>query len=328
LTDWNECLRWAAPSSLVFFSVVLALAGCYSVAADLWFSDRSRVGRRVADEFLKQQRDQVKNSSLYKDLEKLTSEMAAEAAPKLSWRDRVDRMIERSGLNLTARRLFILTACFGLAAAAAAGLPLRSTVATLAAAPVGALLPMLYVRWKGKARDEKLLSQLPDALEMMSRMLRAGQTLPQALQLAARDFRPPLGVEFAYCYEQQTLGLPPEAAYHDLARRIGTLEIKLFVLVVLVQQQSGGNVAELIDKLAETVRERLRTQSRLRTLTAESRLQAVVLQALPPGLFVVMWFLKRSYMEKLLEHPGLLAAFIIAQVIAALWIRSVTRGEG
>ncbi len=327
MSGWGDAVDWAWPPVLVFITVALAVAGSYSLLGDLWFSDRRRVSRRVDDEFLKRQRERAKNSSLFKDLGRLAAELAVEEGPRLGWRERLDRMIEQSGLNLTRRRLFALTAASGLVAAAAAGAPLRSFLAALAAAPVGAALPMLYLGWKRKARLVRLLAQLPDAFEMMARMLRAGQTLPQALQLAARDFRPPLAAEFAYCYEQQNLGLSPEAAYHDLARRAGLLEVKLFVLTVLVQQQSGGNVADLLDQLAETVRERLRTRTRLKTLTAESRLQAVVLQALPPGLFAVMWFLKRSYVEKLFDHPWLLVGFVVAQVIAALWIRRVVHDE-
>jgi tight adherence protein B len=324
VSGWEDILAWAAPSLLVFATVVLAAAGGSSLLADLWFSDSRRVSRRVDEEFLKRQRDRAKNSSLFKDLGKVAAELAAEEGPRLRWYERLDLTIEQSGLSLTRRQLFGVMASLGLIAAVGVGFPLHSLLAALAAAPVGAVLPYLYLGWKRKARLDTLLAQLPDAFEMMARMLRAGQTLPQALQLAARDFRPPLASEFAYCYEQQNLGLPPEAAYHDLARRAGLLEINLFVLTVLVQQQSGGNVADLLDNLAETVRERLRTRTRLKTLTAEGRLQAVVLQALPPGLFVVMWFLKRSYVEKLFDHPWLLAGFVVAQVIAAVWIRRVT----
>ena len=100
------------------------------------------------------------------------------------------------------------------------------------------------------ARIEKLRSQLPEAFDLMARVVRAGQTLGQALLAVADEFPQPISVEFAFCYEQQNLGLPPEVAFRDLARRTGILELKIFVLAVLVQQQTGGNLAELLIKLA------------------------------------------------------------------------------
>ena len=105
----------------------------------------------------------------------------------------------------------------------------------------------------------------------MGRVVRAGQTISQALQAVADEFPPPIAAEFAYCYEQQNLGLSPESALRDLARRTGLLEIKIFVLALLVQQQTGGNLAELLDKLSGIIRERFRIRGQIKTLTAEGR---------------------------------------------------------
>ena len=111
-------------------------------------------------------------------------------------------------------------------------------------------MPLFYVQFKRKARLEKLRSQLPDAFDLMGRVIRAGQTMSQALLAVADEFAQPIAGEFAYCYEQQNLGLPPETAFRDLSRRTGLIEIKIFVLALLVQQQTGGNLAELLDKLS------------------------------------------------------------------------------
>ena len=129
----------------------------------------------------------------------------------------------------------------------------------------------------------------------MGRVIRAGQTMSQALQAVADEFPPPIAGEFAYCYEQQNLGLPPEAALRDLARRTGLLEIKIFVLALLVQQQTGGNLAELLDKLSDVIRERYQIRGKIKALTAEGRMQAIVLLALPPALFLIMLVMNRDY---------------------------------
>src|SRR5215831_5114775 len=118
--------------------------------------------------------------------------------------------------------------------------------------------------------------------------------MSQALQAVADEFDTPISTEFAYCYEQQNLGLPPEDAMRDLARRTGLLEIKIFVLALLVQQQTGGNLAELLDKLAAVIRQRTRVRSKISTLTAEGRVQALILLALPPLLLAAVLILNRQ----------------------------------
>ena len=147
--------------------------------------------------------------------------------------------------------------------------------------------------------------------------------MAQALQAVADEFEPPIASEFAYCSEQQNLGVATETALRELARRTGLLEIKLFVLALLVQQQTGGNLAELLDKLASVVRERFRIRGKIRTLTAEGRMQAVVLLVLAPAMFLLILCLNRRYAHVLLDHPSLPVGALICEAIGALWIRRI-----
>ena len=180
-----------------------------------------------------------------------------------------------------------------------------------------------YVRYKRKARLAKLLSQLPDAFDLMSRVVRAGQTMSQALQAVADEFSQPIAGELSYCYEQQNLGLPPEVAMRDLARRTGLLEVKIFVTAVIVQPQTGGSLAEMLDKLSQMIRQRYRTQGHIQTLTAEGRMQAMILLALPVVMFFGFLIMMPDYEGKLLDHPGLIVATIGLEVVGALWIRKI-----
>jgi tight adherence protein B len=190
-------------------------------------------------------------------------------------------------------------------------------------AVVTAPLPVLYVWLMRQRRLYKLQSQLPDAFDLMSRIIRAGQTMTQALQGVADDFEKPISAEFNYCCEQQNLGLSPEAALRDLARRTSILEVRIFVLAMLIQQQTGGNLAEMLDKLARVMRDRTRVQGRIRALTAEGRLQAVVLMALAPLVLLAMLVLNPGYASVLLGYPKLLATLVICQLVGALWIRRI-----
>jgi tight adherence protein B len=157
----------------------------------------------------------------------------------------------------------------------------------------------------------------------MSRIVRAGQTISQALRAVSDEFQPPIATEFASCYEQQNLGLSTDAALRDLARRTGLLEIKIFVLALLVQQQTGGNLAELLDKLSTIIRERFQIRGQIRTLTAEGRTQATVLLVLPPVMFGLILFFNRDYANMLLARPKLIIGCLVSEAIGALWIRRI-----
>ena len=122
---------------------------------------------------------------------------------------------------------------------------------------------------------------------------------------------PPIAAEFSLCYEQQNLGMSAEDSMRDLAKRNGLLEIKIFVLAMLVQQQTGGNLAELLDNLATVVRERFRLRGKIKTLTAEGRFQAIVLLALPLFMLTLIMVLNRAYGQVLLDNPNLLVAMLV-----------------
>ena len=313
-------------SLLTFVAVAMAVAGGYSLLSDLFLRDRTRANHRVDDEFRRKLRDRAEQSSLFKNLGQLAAEAEAGAAPRPSLKQRIVTLIDQAGLELSPQKFLGLTAGLGLAGAAAGALVNGGPFWALGAA-LGTPLPLLYVRFKRKARMEKLRGQLPDAFELMSRVIRAGQTMAQALIAVAEEFPPPISAEFSYCYEQQNLGLPPETAYRDMARRADLLEVKLFVLALLVQQQTGGNLAELLDKLSGVLRERSRIRGAVETYTAEGRMQAIILLALPPALFVLMLILNHDYASQLLHYPKVIAVTLVLEGLGALWIRKIVNFE-
>jgi len=196
-------------------------------------------------------------------------------------------------------------------------------IETAIAAPIGFLAPIVYVKRRRDARMEKLRSQLPEAFDLMARMVRAGQSLNQALLGVAQEFPQPISMEFAFCYEQQNLGLPAEAAFRDLTRRAGVIELKIFVLAVLVQRQTGGNLAELLSKLAGVVRERYQIRGTISALTAEGRMQGWILAAMPPAMLLILLVMNFNYAVVLFDHPNLLMATFGAELLGVLWIRKI-----
>jgi tight adherence protein B len=188
---------------------------------------------------------------------------------------------------------------------------------------IGALLPIVYILHKRKQRLQTLSEQLPDALELMSRVMRAGQTVTQAMNAVADEFRDPIGTEFGFCYEQQNLGLSLDVALHNLVERTGLMEIKIMVMGMIIQRQAGGNLAELLDKLSGVMRQRLELKGVIRSFTAEGRMQAAFLMGLPFCAWVGLFFINRVYALKLLDHPTLIYMTLGLMLIGMLWIRRI-----
>jgi tight adherence protein B len=308
---------------LAFLAVALAVFGAYSVLSDVFLRDRSRVSKRVDDQLRKRLRDQAKKSILFKEVGPLSAESMGDVRERLSLRQRFVALVEQSGLNLTPQRLLLIMAAAGLTLGLLAGLLLLNVLVAAGAALIGAAVPLLYVSLKRAARLGKLIAQLPDAFDLMARVIRAGQTMSQALQAVADGFDRPISAEFSYCFEQQNLGLPPEVALRDLARRTGLLEIRIFVLALLVQQQTGGNLAELLERLATVIRSRFRTRSKIRALTAEGRFQAIILLALPFVMFGILLAVAPGYVMVLFAYPWWLVGMVVFEVLGALWIRKI-----
>ena len=308
---------------LTFLAVVMACAGIYSIMSDVYLRDRSRVSQRVDDEFRKRVRARAQKSLLFKDFGTLVADAVAGEEERPGLRQWFEAMVEQSGLDLTPSKLLTIAVGTSLGLGLLGGLLRHNILVAAVGAIVGGAAPIFYVNVKRNARLEKLLSQLPDAFDLMSRVIRAGQTMSQGLQSVADEFSAPIAGEFAFCYEQQNLGLSPETTLRELARRTGLLELKIFVLAMLVQQQTGGNLAELLDKLSHIIRERYKMRGKIRALTAEGRVQALILLGLPPFMFLLMLTMNRSYAGVLLENPTLIWMTLISETIGGLWIRKI-----
>lgn len=313
--------------ALVFLAIVLASASGYSFLADVYRRDHGLIRERLDDEFRMQLRQQAKKSPLFKDLAKLAAELPSEAGAKQSIRQRCQLLLDQSGVKITLGRLLMIAATLALVLGGAGGLLRRSLLVGTILFVLGISLPFVYVHWKRRTRMAKLLSQLPDALDLMARIIRVGQTPARAMHAVADEFDRPIAAEFAFCYEQQNLGLPASVVLRDLAHRNGVLELHIFAIAMLIQQQTGGSLAEMMDSLSTVVRERIALHDKVKTLTAEGRMQALILMALPPFMLVVMLVVNRNYAMALFEYPSLLLAGLVSMGLGALWIRKIVNFE-
>jgi tight adherence protein B len=310
---------------LTFTAAFLAVFSANLILLDIIANDQNRLKKRIGEELLKRERERARESTQhFKDLGQLAAEAIQEASDEPSglivW---FKSLVEQSGLNLTPGKLVAIMSGSGLCLGALGTLIFVNWIVGILCFAVGALIPLLVVQFKRHKRLELLRSQLSDTFDLMARILRAGQSMPQAMQAVSQEFKPPVALEFAYCYEQQNLGLAPEYALRDLARRTGLLEIKIFVLALLVHQQTGGNLTEILENLAFIVRDRFRIRGMIASLTAEGRVQAGILLVLPPAMFVILLFVNREYALKLFNHPILPILSLTFMGLGAIWIRKI-----
>lgn len=174
----------------------------------------------------------------------------------------------------------------------------------LVVAGAGVAVPFLLLRRQQAARFKQLEEQLPDALEMLVNALRAGYSLQAAMEFVGREMAAPLGPEFARFYDEQRLGIDVRTALVSLQHRVGTQDISMFVTSLLIQRESGGNLAEVLGNLAALMRERVAFRGAVATLTAEPKMSAYVLVSLPIGMFSLLWLTNRTFLMPLLTTPA------------------------
>lgn len=308
-----------AISILAFLAVLLAIGATVAVLRDLQQSDATRIRRRISETVT----SSANPSTLFRNL-KLTKPSPLEDTEEiLSWWGHAQLLMDQSGLNIRPQTVLLQSAGIALLLAIPALFLTPFLVIPLLLGLTGFLLPILRVLYARFRRLEKLRSQLPDAYSMMSRVMLAGQTSTQAMQLVSSEFPDPIAKEFAYCTEQQNLGLPADSAMILLARRTGILEVRMFVVATTVQREAGGNLASILENLSKVIRERFRIRGEVRALTAEGRFQAAVLLFLPLGIFGLMYLLNPEHMSILLQHPRLIAAGFVSELIGAVWLRRI-----
>jgi tight adherence protein B len=234
--------------------------------------------------------------------------------------------IEQADVPLTPTKLFIV--CGGLAAAGVAvvlAAQLPWFLAPLAGIALG-FLPFGFLFFKRSKRLAAFAKQLPEALELIARALRAGHSLVAGFQLVGEEMKDPIGKEFRQVYDEQNLGISLEESLQNMAERVPNLDLRFFATAVILQRQTGGDLAEILDKIGHLIRERFKIWGQIQALTGEGRLSGIVLLALPPVLFVTMYRLNPQYVMMLFTDPlgkQMLAVAVVLQILGALLIRKI-----
>jgi tight adherence protein B len=303
---------------------VLVVVGILTAAFALTSGGTTRVAERLdalvgrntrkdssADMLLKQALQEVDKKTL---LDKFTPSFL-----------NLNKMIEQADANFKASTLFGV----GVLAAAVSGLAVGLMV-NLYVAPVVALAafgaPFLWLLWKRKKRLNTFANQLPEGMELVARALRAGHSLAAGLHVVAEEMPTPISKEFGRVYEEQNLGITMEEALKSLCDRVPNLDLKFFATSVIIQRQTGGDLAEILDRIGHVIRERIKILGQVKALTAEGRLSGIVLIALPIGLFMLMLWMKPDYIELLWKDPMgqmMSVGAIISMIVGTVCIKKI-----
>ncbi|MDO9216573.1 MAG: type II secretion system F family protein, partial [Lacisediminimonas sp.] len=239
----------------------------------------------------------------------------------------IDQLLAQADSQKNVGQFFLLTLAFG-AAGLLASLFRLPVWAVLAACALLAALPWLYFRRKRSRRLALIEAQLPDALDLMTRALRAGPALPAAIQMGTPEMNDPIAGEFRIVFDEINFGIPMHDALNNLARRIPGTDVGYFVVAVLIQRETGGDLTELLGNIAAIVRERLKLMGQVRALSAEGRLSAWILSLMPFVLTAIMNLLNPKFMSVLWTDPGgqrIVGGMMVMMVFGILWMRKIIR---
>lgn len=305
-------------------SVLLAY-GVFQVAMNLRKDERQKVIDRLKGTRGKV-RDGGANPESFRKQAISATGVLAKSFERLSFTAKFQRALDQANMQWSAAQTLVNLCAIAsvlLAVLLLVGAPLVAAVGVAAAVFV---IPILYLFRRRTKRLKRFVEQLPDVFEMLSQALRAGHSLASGMQLISKELPDPAGTEFGRVFHEQNLGLKIEDAMRNMADRVDMLDVRIFITAVLIQRQTGGDLAEVLDKIGTVIRDRIKLFGTVQALTAEGRLSGYVLLALPVVVFLVMLQVNRAYAELLLYEPMgkmMLTIAIVMQLMGWAMIKKI-----
>jgi len=242
----------------------------------------------------------------------------------------LQRRLSSTGLKMTVGTLLLLSATCGLAAYFVAAYFLRAPLVGIPLGLVASYMPFAFVNFMRNRRLFKFEEQFPEAIDLLARALRAGHAFTTGVELVGSEMPDPVGAEFRLMYDRQNFGMPVPDTLRNFAERVPIIDARFFATAVLTQRESGGNLSEVLDNLANVIRERFKVKRQVRVISAHGRMTGWVLSALPPALAFALFLINPNQMMILVRDPLGVQMIIIAvvlQVIGTLIIRKLVNIE-
>ncbi|MDX2268354.1 MAG: type II secretion system F family protein [Bryobacter sp.] len=260
--------------------------------------DVDKIKSRLAGKEVKASvRGKEKKAALIEVEDVQSGRLAVKLLKRFDLQPKLQALLEQAGLKWRVTRL--VHACLGCFLVGYLAvhflLPPKYRVFGLIPASICALLPVLHVLQKRGSRLHRFEELFPDTLEFVSRSMRAGHAFSVSLEMIHREFQEPVSSEFKRAFEEHNLGLPLDVALEKLAKRVPLLDVQFFVSAVILQKRTGGNLAEILDKLAYVIRERFKLRGKIRAISAHGRMTGISLSCIPIAVAVLMFFTNRDY---------------------------------
>jgi tight adherence protein B len=318
--------------ALIPILVFIAVA-CGAFAAGMLFDQRSARARLLRERLSAEQAQAGRETlALHRD-EMFSRIPAFDTLLRRSERvSKLQILLDQAGVSIRAGNLLIFCALSG-ATGALAGyvlaqpLPAQETLLfAVTGASLGIILPYSYVTWRRTRRFQRFEAMFPEAIDTLARAVRAGHAFTLALEIVCNELGEPAATEFRKLYEEQKYGMPVRDALLNLSGRVPLVDVKFFVTAVMLQRETGGNLAEILDNLSYMIRERFKILRQVRVYTAQGRLTMMLLMGLPPTIVVTMLIMNPSFIQPLFADPighVLLAAGITLQTVGYFVIRRI-----
>jgi tight adherence protein B len=240
------------------------------------------------------------------------------------------RLLHTAGVQVSPLLFVFLCLTAGLAAAGTAGYLFKDPGIALLTGAVFLVAPFLYLKVRLRAIHAKFNEQLPEALDLLSRAMRAGHALTSGLAMVSEEMGQPIKDEFATVVDEINFGLSFKEAFYDMCERMPLTDLKFFSVAMLIQRETGGNITEIMDNISRLIRERMQFHQQVKTLTAEGRLSGLILLAMPVVMFIYLYAVNFEYISLLWRDPVgpyMLGGGIISQIIGAIVIKKMVAIE-
>ncbi len=313
---------------LVFATVVLLMQGLVVPVFGESAKTRKRLKKRIAEIEAAGEEESLSSLLREKYLRRLSPlERRVESLPAM---EAVATRIEQAGHKILAYRLVLLSLVIGVTASIVSWSYFRTPVAAISAALLATYLPFMRINLDRVKRMQAFEEQLPDAIDTMKRALKAGHPLGATLKLVADEMDEPVAGEFELTFGDINYGNDVRRAMLGLLSRMPSVTVMALVTSILVQKETGGNLAEILEKISEVIRGRFRFQRKVQTYSAEGRMSAWVLLMVPLVLFVTLWFTTPDYLPVMLDDPRgqrMLMYGGVFGVVGIFWFRKILRIE-
>lgn len=290
------------PAILIFVITILVIEMSLYAYRTVRYPDRAKIRQRLRTMPSKKSetgptRDVLRKSAL-SDVPLLH-----ELLRRMTGIERLDRLRHQANARYPIGFFILLSLVLGLAGFLVCSYMMENRLASAAISALLLAAPFLYLVNKKQKRTKKFQTQLPEALDMVSRSMKAGHAFTTGMRLAADEFEEPLGPEFSYTLDEINFGISVPEALRNLGKRVDSQDLNFFIVSVILQRETGGNLAEIIESIAHLIRERFKLLDKIQTLAAEGKISAIILCCLPFVVVIFLYLRNAKYIMTLFTHP-------------------------